>query len=186
MIDFAGVTIGTVDDDGGVNDFAGVRFGALPKDDIIDFAGVRVGNPRRPVARSGRGHPPRVIGLTTFSVGMIGLQMLPVLEPLPGLSERAAVHARLLGEAFQMSNFIRDVGEDLDRGRTYLPDDAQAAAGVTRAELFETRRTGEVTPGVRALLRARGAKRPWRPSCRTSGSGCTQPGPSPPRAAAGW
>ncbi len=86
------------------------------------------------------------------SASVIGLQMLPVLEPLPGLEERAAVHARLLGEAFQMSNFIRDLGEDLDRGRTYLPDDAQAAAGVSRAELFEARRTGEVTPGVRALL----------------------------------
>lgn len=86
------------------------------------------------------------------SASVIGLQMLPLLEPLPGLEEEAAVHARLLGEAFQMSNFIRDLGEDLDRGRTYLPDDAQAAAGVSRAELFEARRTGVVTAPVRALL----------------------------------
>ncbi len=86
------------------------------------------------------------------SASVIGLQMLPVLEPLPGLEAAAAVRARLLGEAFQMANFIRDVGEDLDRGRTYLPDDAMAAAGVTRAELFEGRRTGVVTPGIRALL----------------------------------
>ncbi len=86
------------------------------------------------------------------SASVIGLQMLPVLGALPGLADEAAVRARLLGEAFQMANFIRDVGEDLDRGRTYLPDDAQAAAGVTRAELQESRRTGETTPGIRRLL----------------------------------
>lgn len=92
------------------------------------------------------------------SASVIGLQMLPVLEPLPGLESEAAVRARLLGEAFQMSNFIRDVGEDLDRGRTYLPDDAMAAAGLTRAELFEARRTGVVSPAVRALLAAEVAR----------------------------
>lgn len=86
------------------------------------------------------------------SASVIGLQMLPVLGTLPGLEDEAAVRARLLGEAFQMANFVRDVGEDLDRGRTYLPDDAQAAAGVTRAELQESRRTGVTTPGIRALL----------------------------------
>ena len=86
------------------------------------------------------------------SASVIGLQMLPVLGTVAGLEEAAAPRARLLGEAFQMANFIRDVGEDLDRGRTYLPDDAQAAAGVSRAELFEARRTGETTPGIRALL----------------------------------
>jgi hypothetical protein len=48
VIDFAGVAIGTVDDDGWVGDFAGVRFGVLTKDDVIDFAGVRVGAPVEP------------------------------------------------------------------------------------------------------------------------------------------
>ena len=86
------------------------------------------------------------------SASVIGLQMLPVLGTVAGLEEAAVPRARLLGEAFQMANFVRDVGEDLDRGRTYLPDDAQAAAGVSRAELFESRRTGETTPGIRALL----------------------------------
>ena len=87
------------------------------------------------------------------SASVIGLQMLPVLQPLPGLEAQAAVHARLLGEAFQMSNFIRDVGEDLDRGRVYLPAEDLAAAGVTRADLEHGRRTGQLRPGVLELLR---------------------------------
>jgi hypothetical protein len=45
VVDFAGVATGTVDGDGWVTDFAGVRFGVLTKDDVIDFAGVRVGAP---------------------------------------------------------------------------------------------------------------------------------------------
>ena len=86
------------------------------------------------------------------SAAVIGLQMLPVLEPLPGLEEEAAACARTLGEAFQMSNFIRDVGEDLDRGRVYLPQEDLDACGVDRDELQRCRRTGALTPGVRTLL----------------------------------
>ena len=83
------------------------------------------------------------------SAAVIGLQMLPVLEPIDA---GAARHARLLGEAFQMSNFIRDVGEDLDRGRVYLPQEDLDAAGVTREDLQEGRRRGELVPRVRRLL----------------------------------
>ena len=83
------------------------------------------------------------------SAAVIGLQMLPVLEPL---HPDAARHARLLGEAFQMSNFIRDVGEDLARGRTYLPTEDMTRFGVSRDDLMTGRRTGVVTPPVRDLL----------------------------------
>jgi phytoene synthase len=54
------------------------------------------------------------------SAAVIGEMMLPVLEPL---SDAAKPPARSLGLAFQLTNFLRDVGEDLDRGRTYLPQD---------------------------------------------------------------
>ena len=40
--------------------------------------------------------------------------------------------AAALGVAFQLTNFLRDVGEDLDRGRVYLPADELAAFGVDR------------------------------------------------------
>jgi phytoene synthase len=54
------------------------------------------------------------------SAAVIGEMMLPVLEPI---SEAAKPPARSLGLAFQLTNFLRDVGEDLDRGRIYLPQD---------------------------------------------------------------
>ncbi len=54
------------------------------------------------------------------SAAVIGEMMLPVLEPI---NEAAKPPARSLGLAFQLTNFLRDVGEDLDRGRIYLPQD---------------------------------------------------------------
>lgn len=54
------------------------------------------------------------------SAAVIGLQMLPVLGTVVA-REEAAPHAAALGVAFQLTNFLRDVGEDLDRGRVYLP-----------------------------------------------------------------
>ena len=61
------------------------------------------------------------------SAAVIGEMMLPVLEP--SSLEAAREPARSLGLAFQLTNFIRDVGEDLDRGRVYLPQDALARHG---------------------------------------------------------
>lgn len=52
------------------------------------------------------------------SAAVIGEMMLPVLQPLDPVARNAA---RDLGVAFQLTNFLRDVGEDLDRGRVYLP-----------------------------------------------------------------
>jgi phytoene synthase len=74
------------------------------------------------------------------SASVIGLQVLPVLGTAPGVSrEEAAPHAIALGEAFQLTNFLRDVAEDVDRGRVYLPADVMAAHGVTREQLQEKR-----------------------------------------------
>ena len=69
------------------------------------------------------------------SAAVIGLQMLPILEPAPGLAEVAAPYAVDLGRAFQLTNFIRDVGEDLRRGRLYLPTEDLQAFAVSRADL---------------------------------------------------
>ena len=54
------------------------------------------------------------------SAAVIGEMMLPVLEPS---SQAAKAPARSLGLAFQLTNFLRDINEDLDRGRVYLPQD---------------------------------------------------------------
>ena len=74
--------------------------------------------------------------------------MLPVLGTVPGMQRVAAPYARDLGIAFQLTNFIRDVGEDLQRGRVYLPKDELALFGVTRDDLA----TGVVDANLRRLL----------------------------------
>ena len=80
------------------------------------------------------------------SAAVIGLQMLPILEPVDAaLAEPYAVD---LGVAFQLSNFIRDVGEDLRRGRVYLPMADLAHFGVDRERLAR----GVVDGPVRRLL----------------------------------
>jgi len=54
--------------------------------------------------------------------------------------------------AFQLTNFLRDVGEDLDRSRVYLPADELAAFGVDRQQLQHARATGRTEPRVRRAL----------------------------------
>ena len=65
------------------------------------------------------------------SAAVIGEMMLPILEPS---SPAAAPHARDLGIAFQLTNFLRDVSEDLDRGRVYLPQEDVRRFGASPAE----------------------------------------------------
>ena len=74
-------------------------------------------------------------GYTYGSAAVIGLMLLPILEPVAGTDAVAAAYARDLGVGFQLTNFVRDVGEDLDRGRVYLPKEDLAAFGVTRDDL---------------------------------------------------
>ena len=66
------------------------------------------------------------------SAAVIGLQMVPILEPT---SQIAYERAQDLGIAFQLANFVRDVSEDLNRGRIYLPMDELAKFGVDRTYL---------------------------------------------------
>jgi phytoene synthase len=85
------------------------------------------------------------------SAAVIGLQMLPILGTTAPRSE-AEPHAAALGVAFQITNFLRDVGEDLDRGRVYLPTDELAAFGVDRELLAWCRRHRRTEPRVRRAL----------------------------------
>jgi len=79
------------------------------------------------------------------SAAVIGEMMLPILEPL---SPSALGPARDLGNAFQLTNFLRDVAEDADRGRVYIPQEDIDRFGAAQA--WEER---QVTPGFVALLR---------------------------------
>jgi phytoene synthase len=72
------------------------------------------------------------------AAGVVGHLMLPVLG-----AEGAEARARAadLGVAMQLTNILRDVGEDLGRGRIYLPGDELAAYGLTHADV-EAKRLG--------------------------------------------
>ena len=65
------------------------------------------------------------------SAAVIGEMMLPILEPT---NEAAIGPARDLGNAFQLTNFLRDVNEDLDRGRVYIPQEDIRRFGVDLGE----------------------------------------------------
>jgi phytoene synthase len=80
------------------------------------------------------------------SAAVIGLEMVPIL----GYSNEAAFDAaQKLGIAFQLANFIRDVGEDLDRGRVYLPLDELEKFGVDRAMLERRVLTPEIVEALK-------------------------------------
>ena len=68
-----------------------------------------------------------LLGYMDGSAAVIGEMMLPILEPD---SPAATVHARDLGNAFQLTNFLRDIAEDLDRGRQYIPQEDLRRFGV--------------------------------------------------------
>ncbi|GAA3071841.1 phytoene/squalene synthase family protein [Streptosporangium carneum] len=76
-----------------------------------------------------------LLGYMEGSAAVIGTMMLPVLEPLPGMADRAREPARQLGLAFQLTNFLRDVAEDLERGRVYLPLEDLDRFGVRTEDL---------------------------------------------------
>ena len=83
------------------------------------------------------------------SAAVIGLEMVPILG---ALSDDAYESAKKLGIAFQLANFIRDVGEDLDRGRIYLPLDELAAHGVTEEMLYKRVLTPEIIAALKFLI----------------------------------
>lgn len=88
---------------------------------------------------------------TYGSAAVIGLQLLPVLGADPTDAETAA-GAVLLGEAFQLTNFLRDVGEDAARNRIYLPLDQLAAFGVDEAMLFGDAAAGSASTSMRRAI----------------------------------
>lgn len=67
-----------------------------------------------------------------YVAGSVGLMLLPILS-----SHAAEIQelAKKLGEAMQITNILRDIGEDYQMGRIYLPQDQMAAFGVTEEML---------------------------------------------------
>jgi phytoene synthase len=88
-------------------------------------------------------------GYMRGSAAVIGELMAPLLG---AKGQEAMSRAAALGEAFQLTNFIRDISEDHDRGRVYLPQGDLARFRVSEAMLAETVRTGVPTAQVRSLV----------------------------------
>jgi phytoene synthase len=91
-----------------------------------------------------------LLGYMDGSAAVIGTMMLPIL----GSSDRAAARepARQLGLAFQLTNFIRDVAEDLERGRIYLPAEDLRRFGVSREDLLEAARERRSSQKIKSLV----------------------------------
>ncbi|ORV97863.1 phytoene/squalene synthase family protein [Mycobacterium kyorinense] len=85
------------------------------------------------------------------SAEAIGLQLLPILGTV-GPVEDAAPYAAALGRAFQLTNFLRDIDEDLMRNRVYLPADELAAYGVDRELLMWCHHNRRTDRRVRSAL----------------------------------
>lgn len=88
------------------------------------------------------------------SAAVIGLQMLPILgraDQRTGWNELCGPAADL-GLAFQLTNFLRDVAEDLDRGRIYLPQESLDRFGVTAPALLQARASGQASEPIRQLI----------------------------------
>ena len=60
--------------------------------------------------------------------------------------------ATALGEAMQLTNILRDVGEDLTRGRLYLPETELQRFGVRISDIDAMQRGSAITPAYRALM----------------------------------
>jgi phytoene synthase len=66
----------------------------------------------------------------------------------PSILDRAA----MLGHALQLTNILRDVGEDLGRGRVYLPTDVLRAFDLTEQDLHDMAAGSPIRPEYRRML----------------------------------
>jgi 15-cis-phytoene synthase len=125
------------------------RWYGIPVEHLVDFLAAMAGD----LTVTGYADLDALDRYMWGSAAVIGLMVLPVLGTAPGVArEEAAPHAIALGEAFQLTNFLRDVAEDADRGRVYLPADLMAAHGVTREQLVEKRFDGRFRELMREMV----------------------------------
>ncbi|XP_031495375.1 phytoene synthase 2, chloroplastic-like [Nymphaea colorata] len=87
-----------------------------------------------------------------YVAGTVGLMSVPVMgidtdSQMP--TEKVYSAALALGIANQLTNILRDVGEDARRGRIYLPQDELAQAGLSDEDIFE----GKVTDKWRIFMK---------------------------------
>ncbi|KAK9735177.1 hypothetical protein RND81_04G188700 [Saponaria officinalis] len=87
-----------------------------------------------------------------YVAGTVGLISVPVMGIAPkskATTESVYNAALALGIANQLTNILRDVGEDARRGRVYLPQDELAQAGLSDEDIF----AGRVTDKWRSFMK---------------------------------
>jgi phytoene synthase len=110
--------------------------------EIVDGMAMDLDYPRYPDFKS--------LNLYCYRVaGVVGEIAAAIFGGARGEHERdIRRYAHELGLAFQLTNIIRDVGEDARRGRIYLPQDELVRFGVAEADLLN----GRSTPAFEALM----------------------------------
>jgi phytoene synthase len=110
--------------------------------EIVDGMAMDLDNTRYPDFKS--------LNLYCYRVaGVVGEVAAAIFDGGRGADDRAIRrYAHELGLAFQLTNIIRDVGEDARRGRIYLPQDELARFGVSEADLLN----GRDSPAFQALM----------------------------------
>eukprot|EP00587_Corethron_hystrix_P003801 CAMPEP_0113306106 /NCGR_PEP_ID=MMETSP0010_2-20120614/5490_1 /TAXON_ID=216773 ORGANISM="Corethron hystrix, Strain 308" /NCGR_SAMPLE_ID=MMETSP0010_2 /ASSEMBLY_ACC=CAM_ASM_000155 /LENGTH=503 /DNA_ID=CAMNT_0000160707 /DNA_START=344 /DNA_END=1852 /DNA_ORIENTATION=- /assembly_acc=CAM_ASM_000155 len=83
--------------------------------------------------------------------GTVGIMTVPIFGCAVGYDEETAKEPALsLGVAFQLTNILRDVGEDaVERGRVYLPSEDMEKFGVTEEQIMAQR----IDDNYRAFMR---------------------------------
>ncbi|GJM99501.1 hypothetical protein PR202_ga16605 [Eleusine coracana subsp. coracana] len=92
-----------------------------------------------------------------YVAGTVGLMTVPVMGISPvskAKTETVYQGALALGLANQLTNILRDVGEDARRGRIYLPLDELEMAGLSEDDIFN----GRVTDEWRSFMRGQIAR----------------------------
>ncbi|KAK6793363.1 hypothetical protein RDI58_006816 [Solanum bulbocastanum] len=87
-----------------------------------------------------------------YVAGTVGLMSVPIMGIAPeskATTESVYNAALALGIANQLTNILRDVGEDARRGRVYLPQDELAQAGLSDEDIF----AGRVTDKWRLFMK---------------------------------
>jgi phytoene/squalene synthetase len=106
----------------------------------------------------------------------VGHMMLDVMDP--DEAARARPHAAALGEAFQLTNFLRDVREDVrEYDRIYLPAATLRAHGSSHADVASLTPSDDVRAAIREELRRTERLPPWRRRHPVSPGGLPAPGP---------
>jgi phytoene synthase len=89
------------------------------------------------------------LDLSTYCYGVASTVGLMAMHIIGYNSPDALVYAIRLGVALQLTNILRDIGEDWRAGRHYLPQEELQAFGLTEEDIAR----GEVTPAWREFMR---------------------------------